>query len=363
MEDSQVIRTDIEAYQNDIYSVAGLPLPWEMLRGKTLLLSGATGMIGCFLIDVLMEKNQRESLGISVLALTRDPERAALRATEAWADHVRFLACDINQDLPSFEGTADIVIHAASNTHPVAYATDPIGTVLTNILGTRNMLEAAAAHGASRFVFLSSVEVYGENRGDCEAFGESYCGYIDCNTLRAGYPEGKRAGEALCQAYLRQKGIDVVVPRLPRTYGPTMLWSDTKAISQFIKNGVSGTDIVLKSAGAQLFSYGYVADSVSGILYCLFFGKTGEAYNIGDSASDITLRDLAQLIADHAGTKLVFEIPDATESAGYSKATKALLDGTKLKSIGWRPLNTIASAIPKTIDILRLLRYESSKNG
>lgn len=345
-------RIDIEAYRQDLACVAAADLPWERLKNKTFLISGATGMIGCFLIDVLMEK---PDLNCSVIALTRDPEKAFLRAAETWKDHVRFVSCDLSTEKPAIKEHADFVIHGASNTHPVAYAADPVGTITTNIIGTQNMLETAAEHRAERCIFISSVEVYGENRGDCEYFDESYCGYIDCNTLRACYPEGKRAGEALCQAYIRQKGLDIVIPRLPRVYGPTMLESDTKAISQFLKKGTAYEDIVLKSEGNQLYSYIYAADAVSGILYCLFFGSNGEAYNISDPGSDIRMKDLAQLIAGYAGTQVIFEIPDQTEKAGYSKATKALLDSAKLKALGWKPSHTLSSAIPRTMDILRIL--------
>ena len=157
----------------------------------------------------------------------------------------------------------------------MAYASDPVGTVATNIIGTNNLLKFAAETGCERFVFLSSVEIYGENRGDTEYFTEDYLGYIDCNTLRAGYPESKRCGEALCQAYIRKENMDIVIPRLARSYGPTMLRSDTKAISQFIGNGVRKENIVLKSAGTQLYSYTYVSDAVSGVLYCLLRGECG----------------------------------------------------------------------------------------
>ena len=353
-------RLDCEAYRQDLEAVADLKLPWDRLRNKTLLISGATGLIGSFLIDVLMEKNRRDSMNCSVIALTRDPERAAARAVGTWQPQVRFLRCDVSRERPEPGCSLDYVIHAASNTHPIAYATDPVGTITTNIIGTKNLLEAAAAHHAARTVFLSSVEIYGENRGDCEYFTEGYCGYIDCNTLRAGYPEGKRAGEALCQAYIRQKGQDVVIPRLPRIFGPTMLESDTKAVSQFLKKGIARENIVLKSEGNQLYSYCYVADAVSGILHCLFYGKNGEAYNLGDLTSDITLKDLAHLIADYAGTTVVFDLPSQTEKAGYSTATKALLNGDKLKALGWRPQYGISTAIPRTMEIMLAMRRDGS---
>ena len=115
---------------------------------------------------------------------------------------------------------------------------------------------------------------------------------------------------SLCQAYISQKSLDVVVPRFTRSYGPTMLMSDTKAISQFIKKGIAGEDIVLKSAGTQYYSYTYVADAISGLLTVLLCGKCGEAYNIAEEHSDIMLKDLAALIAGIKGKKVVFEIPD-----------------------------------------------------
>lgn len=157
------------------------------------------------------------------------------------------------------------------------YATDPIGTITTNLIGAQNMLEFSAQHNAVRFLLASSNEMYGENRGDVEFYDEDYCGYINCNTLRAGYPESKRCSEALCQAYKQQKGLDVVIARLTRSYGPTMNMSDTKAVSQFIKRGVAGEDIILKSEGTQYFSYTYMSDAVSGLLWVLLTGENGEA--------------------------------------------------------------------------------------
>lgn len=343
-------------YREDLQKVAALPLPWEQLKGRSILISGATGMIGSFLVDLVMYQNTAIDLSCQIYAMGRNEAKAAARFAAYWSDPLfQFVNCDINQGLPQQLPGMDYIFHAASNTHPLAYATDPIGTVTTNIIGTYNLLEFAVQHSSRRFVFASTVEVYGENRGDTDAFSEDYCGYIDCNTLRAGYPESKRAGEALCQAYIRQKELDVVIPRLSRVYGATMLISDTKALSQFIKKGVAGEDIVLKSEGTQFFSYSYVADAVSGILYCLFHGQTGEAYNIADGASDITLRDLAAIIAKHAGRQVVFELPDAVEQAGYSKATKAILCSKKLQALGWNALYTIHDGLPRTIEILKEL--------
>ncbi len=342
-------------YLEDIKKVAKQPLPWDKLKDRTLLISGATGLIGSFLIDVVMYLNREQGLNCRVIALGRSEEKAKARFAYCYETaQFQFIPYDINLPFERDDmGDVDYVLHLASNTHPVAYATDPIGTITTNIIGTQNMLEFAYKHHAMRCAFASSNEIYGENRGDAEKFDEHYCGYIDCNTMRAGYPESKRCGEALCQAYIKQKEMDIVIPRLTRSYGPTLLMSDTKAMSQFIRKAIAGEDIVLKSEGTQYYSYTYMADAVCGLLYVLLLGEKGEAYNIADDASDIMLKDLAQIIASSVGRKVVFEIPDAVESAGYSKATKARLESQKLQGLGWSAMYNIEDGIKRTISILQ----------
>ena len=342
-----------KTYSDDINAVCATELPWSKLSGKSMLISGATGMIGSCLIDVIMRKNQ-EGLNCKIYALGRNVEKAKSRFAYCYDNvNFEFMPYDINKPLERDLERVDYILHLASNTHPVAYSGDPIGTITTNIIGTNNLLKYAVEHKTERFLFASSVEIYGENRGDVEKFDESYLGYIDCNTLRAGYPESKRCGEALCQAYKKQYGLDVVIPRLSRVYGPTMLMSDTKASSQFILKAAAKEDIVLKSAGEQFYSYTYVVDAVSGLLTVLLKGKSGEAYNIADENSDIRLKDFARLCAEAAGTKVVFDIPDASEAVGYSKATVARLDSTKIKKLGWKPRTDINRGIEKALRHLK----------
>ncbi len=342
-------------YMEDVHYVVNMDIPWEKLKDKRIMISGATGLIGSFLIDVILENNIINKLNCMVYALSRNTEKAKIRFSKYSNDpHLIFIPYDVkNPFIQDNLKTIHYVLHLASNTHPLQYSTDPIGTITTNIIGIQNMLDFAVEHRATRFAFASSNEIYGENRGDVEFFDENYCGYINSNTMRAGYPESKRCGETLCQAYKAQKELNVVIPRFTRSYGPTMLMSDTKAISQFIKKGIAEEDIVLKSAGKQFYSYQYVADSVSGLLTILLCGKNGEAYNIAEEHSDIMLKDLAAAIADISGKKVVFEIPDSVEAAGYSTATKARLNGLKLQALGWKPKYDIKSGIERTIAILK----------
>lgn len=339
-----------EAYLQDLARICDLELPWSELTDAKVLITGATGMIGSMLADALLF----QGIGTEVYAVGRSLERLEARFDGAFeADCLHFVECDVNEGLPADLPAMDFIIHAASNTHPIAYSCDPIGTITTNTIGLANLLAFGAKTKVKRFEFLSSVEVYGQNRGDVELFDEAYCGYIDCNTLRAGYPESKRLGEALCQAYIKQEEMDVVIPRLSRVYGPTLLSSDTKALSQFLKKGLAGEDIVLKSEGTQEFSYTHSSDTVAALLFCLLKGECGEAYNVADPSSDITLRALAESIAKASGAEVVFELPDETERSGYSTATKAMMDGSKMKSLGWQPYFNIEEGIEQTLMIMK----------
>ena len=347
---------NIEEYNNIVEEYANYSIDWEYFNNKTIMISGATGMVGKCLIDILMHKNFTDNLNCHVIALGRNIEKAVERFDTYFDDkNFTFLKVDINKPLDDFldKYNIDYILHAASSTHPLQYANDPIGTITANVIGTNNLLDCASKKNVKRFLFTSSVEVYGENRKDVDKFDEKYLGYIDCNTLRAGYPESKRTGESLCQAYIKQKNVDVVIARLSRIFGPTMLMSDSKASSQFIRNRVNDEDIVLKSEGLQHYSYSYVFDAVFGLLLCFTKGKCGEAYNIADSKFDVRLRDFATKCAESNGKSVIFDLPDATEKAGYSTATKALLDSSKIVELGYYVQKDFSERIDETINILK----------
>ena len=339
-------------YQKKKKKILSLPIDWSQLNHSTILIAGATGMIGTMLVDTLMESNKKNNSNIKVLTIGRSLEHAQKRFS-TYFNHplFKFIPQDINQEI-SIDEEITYIFHCASNTHPKAYASDPIGTIMTNIVGTNNLLKFAALNNVKRTVFLSSVEIYGENTGSISQFSETDLGYIDCNTVRAGYPEGKRAGESLCQAYISKWDMDIVISRICRVYGPTMLYNDSKALSQFIKNAVNKEDIVLKSDGLQHYSYCYVADTVSALLYILLYGVKGNAYNIADEKSDVLLKDLTLMLSSYVGTKVSYKLPDEIEKAGFSKATKALLNAQKLKQLGWNACYNLEDGLQRTLSIL-----------
>ncbi len=350
---AEVKLTEIDLYRDRIKKIAEEKIEWSKLEDQTILMTGATGMIGKMLIDVLMYKNDKSEKKIHIIGVGRSAEKAKKRLGDYFGrEDFEFLEMNISNAVISNK-KIDYIIHAASATHPLQYSGDPVGTIIPNVIGLNNLLKLAIEEEVKRVIFLSSVEIYGENRGDVEKFDEKYLGYIDCNTLRAGYTESKRVGEALCQAYKEQYGLDFVTLRLARVFGPTMLMGDSKASSQFIKNALAKEDIVLKSKGTQEYSYLYVADAVRAILYGLVVAESGEAYNVADEKFNISLKDFASICAEIAGKKVIFELPSEQEIKGFSKASKALLDGTKFREIGFLIEDSIEDCLSETLNILR----------
>ena len=321
----------------------------DAFREKRFLITGATGLIGVNLIDALMSCNSKGD-EITIYAVGRSKEKAVSRLGEYYDDrHFQFIEQDVRQPLPaSLE--VDYVIPLASNTHPMAYSQYPIETIEINVKGAEYALQKAVECGAM-VLYPSSVEVYGNARGE-DVFTEDYTGLLNLSTARSCYTESKRVSEALCQSYIAEKSAKVKIVRLSRIFGPTMLLSDTKASSQFIKKALNGEDIVLKSKGEQFFSYTYVADAVSAMLYVLAYGEIGVAYNISNEACNVHLKDFAYYCAEWAGKNVVFDLPSEAERKGFSVAMQAILDNSRLKNIGWQPRYDMKEALNRTLQIL-----------
>lgn len=333
-------------------------ISWDMLYEKKVLITGASGMIGSYIVDLLMKRNLQYDNRITIYALSRNKKKLESRFEQYNnSPFFKSMEVDVNKSIPSENvGFVDYIIHAASNTHPKEYALDPVGTIMTNVYGTYNLFEYMKQYDKvkkCRMVILSSVEIYGENRGDVHRFEEDYMGYLNSNTLRAGYPESKRTSEALMQAYIAQCDLDAVCVRLSRIYGASLEIDDSKAMTQFLRNAINKENIVLKSEGNQLYSYSYIADAVRAILTVMLKGRSGESYNVSDENSDITLREIVNYLAVLSGTKVVFQLPDKKEMHGYSIVTKALLDASKIKrELGWKAYYSIYDGIQKTLNMM-----------
>ena len=316
---------------DDILSISNI----ERLHGKSFLITGATGMVGVMLIDALMKLGD-----VKVFAVGRNRNKAKERLGE-YFDNSNFEFIEQDVCMPFDEKlNVDVIIPAASNTHPLAYSQYPVETMMIYVSNTTN-------------VGIATVEVYGNATNATDIFVESYTGNLNLATSRACYTESKRTAEALCQSYIAQKKVKVKIARLCRIFGPTMLDSDSKASSQFIKKAIAGEDIVLKSEGNQYFSYTYVADAVAGLLTILLNGENGEAYNISSEKTNVHLKEFAQMCAECNGKNVVFDLPSETEKKGFSIAMQAILSNEKIKSLGFVPMYEMKDAVNRTVEILK----------
>lgn len=318
------------AYIDDIFEVAALDLPWEQLREKNILITGATGLIGTTLVEVLMS---HVGQNYHIYASGRDLEKVkSIFAAYNSNPYFHFIKYDVREPLTS-DIKFHIIIDGAGVASPQLYSTDPVSVMKSNFNGADNLLSYGVNHQIEKFLYISSGEIYGE--GDGRIFVEDYSGYVNSATLRACYPSAKRATETLCIAYGHQYGIDVRIARPCHVYGPNFSHTDQRAYAQFIRNVIAGEDIIMKSTGSQYRSWCYVVDCVSALLHILLKGENGQAYNIADESSNITIKQLAEMIAEIGKRKVKIELPSDIEKAGYNVVTKSLFSTEKLKSLGW----------------------------
>lgn len=328
-------------------------LEWSRFDHKSVLITGAAGMLGSGMVDVLIYLNEHIGIRVDIYALGRTEQKIRERfAGYIDRDYFHIIALDISKEI-KMEQQVDYLIHAASNADPMMMAKYPVDTLLANVIGMNNLLNLALRKGAERVLYVSSGEMYGQPDDTLvHGFFEGYCGTVDYSNPRSCYPSGKRAAEVLCQSYISQYDMDVVIVRPCHCYGPTMTASDSRAMSQFFRKVINGENIILKSDGTLRRSHCYVVDAVMAMYCVLLRGEKGEAYNIADRSSEADIRTVASLIAEEKGKKVVFDIPDELEKKGFSKVVRAVLDGSKLERLGWKPCTGLRDGVKCTIRIL-----------
>ncbi len=333
---------EVKTYSHYIKSACQSNLPWEKLENTSILITGATGLIGSCLVEMLMEKH---IAGLQVYAAGRNEARAEKRfAAYATAENFHFVKYDVTLPLQSTVDF-DYIIHSASNASPNFFKQNPVEVIAANIYGVDHLLKYGMQHQLKRLLYVSTGEVYGE--GDGRIFTEDYSGYVNPTNPRSCYPSSKRAAETLCAAYVEEYGMDAVIARPSHTYGPYFTESDNRVYAQFIRNVLKGEDIIMKSKGEQFRSWCFVVDSALAMLYILLKGEKGEAYNIADRHSNISIRDLAEMTARIGHQKVEMQLPDEPDSNKI--ITKATFDTSKLEALGWSIAGTMEEKLTATI--------------
>ncbi|WMJ90196.1 NAD-dependent epimerase/dehydratase family protein [Anaerocolumna sp. MB42-C2] len=305
----------INYLHQDNEHITGVPLLWQTLANSTVLITGSGGLIGSAIVRALTALNEKYNLNINIIA------------------HTRKTHGDICQPLQITEH-ADYIFHCAAITSSANMVSKPLEVIKTSIDGTRNVLELARIYGCKSVVNLSSMEVYGQIDGEIT---EDMLGFVDLSNPRSCYPESKRLGELLCNLYHYQFKVPVKIARLAQTFGAGTPKTDTRVFAQFAKSVQNKTDIILHTEGKSRGNYCYIADTVTALFTLLLKGENGQAYNVSNPETCMTIRDMAELLADKYGVNIIIDIPPDTVKLGYAPETGYKLDIDKISKLGWKP--------------------------
>lgn len=308
---------------------------FEDFRRKSFLITGATGLIGSVMIKCLLALNHQKQLDIKIIAVVRNIEKAIQVFGDEY-DEIQFTKIELSQISPdNIKGKVDYIVHLASPTASKYFVEHPVETLRTAIEGTTAVLEYAKSAQVKRMVYASSLEAYGSNHTD-DWLSEDFQGYVNPVEIRSSYNMGKRTCECLCHSYAKEYDVDVMIARMTQTFGAGVEYNDNRVFAQFARKAIEGENIELHTSGGTCRMYCYTTDAVSAMLYLLIKGEKGEAYNIANKDSYISIRDMAQMIKDGFNPQInvVFNLK---ENQGYAPETKLRLDTSKMEALGWKP--------------------------
>lgn len=337
--------------QEDLQMMADMPYAWHVLKDKTVLVTGATGMLATYITYLLCYLRNERSIGLKVVALCRTKSKAdTLFMPFIGEEWFTLLLQDICEPI-NYNGSIDYIFHLAGNASPYFIKHDPVGIMKSNLIGTMNVLELARNKLIGKIVFASTREVYGKNEG-IEFLNENDYGFVNPMEDRACYPESKRAAETMLRSYYLQYGIPFCSVRIAHSYGPGMkLKDDGRVLADLMGNIVNGEDIVLKSDGTAERAFCYITDAVIAMFLVLLGGKAGEAYNVANEAEPISIRDLAQMLINLRTDKkltLVFDIPQMAASE-YCNYKRSGLDTSAIEALGWKPQVRLNEGLKRTM--------------
>jgi nucleoside-diphosphate-sugar epimerase len=312
-------------------------IQWDDLQGGSILITGATGLIGMNLIRGIMSYNEGKGGNVKVLALVRNVDKATSLFSEYIEKNwLKLVQGDILKPLV-IEENIDYIVHGASVTASRDFVEKPVETITTAIDGTKAVLELAREKKVKAMVYLSSMEVYGTPY-DETPLSEDKMGYLNPLAVRSSYSESKQMVENLCVAYQSEYDVPVKIVRLTQTFGPGVAADDGRVFAEFARCAVNGRDIRLQTEGLTKRMYLYTADAVTAILSVLTKGENGQAYNAANMDTYCSIREMADMVAKEFGqgkSKVVLAIPDVP-NASYNPVMSVYLDTEKLQALGWQ---------------------------
>lgn len=336
----------------DLEEIAASNLPFEEYRNKVFLVTGATGLIGSLMVKSLLACNKKKNLGLRILAVVRNIDKA--EKLFGHDDAISIVQWDVFSARLDVKGNVDYIIHAAAITNSKLMVSNPVDTIQTSVYGTESVLKLACEKKAS-MVYISSMEVYGNPNLTHEISEDDY-GYIDLSNVRSSYPESKRMCECLCTAYASQYNLHVCTARLAQTFGAGILATENRVFAQFARSAINGSDIVLHTQGQSEGNYVYTSDAIRALLILLVFGESGQAYNVTNEKSHLTIAQMAEMVLDrfgHEDAKVVFDIPEDSMKYGYAPSTKMHLSSKKIEKLGWRAQISLEESYRRMIEFMK----------
>lgn len=356
--DYKVKENVISSVYSDALEIAQAEfIDWNKLKNSSVLITGAKGFIGSYLVYALLLRNDLYSDNISVIALVRNRESAEAKfGSMLLRDDLSLCVQDVSESIEC--DRADYVIHAASQASNIQFETDPVGTISANLTGTSRVLDFALKLGSKSVLVISSLKVYGTVYGSKGYLTEQDEGYLDFTSYKNCYAMGKRASETLAASYIKEYGLNVKLCRPAYIYGASSL-EDDRVWAQFIANVVKNENILLKSNGAANRSFCYVTDTASAMLCILLSGENGFPYNISYEKSDTTIRGFAKTACElfpERKITLSFQNPEDEREPEELKTPLScepeILDSSKLQKLGWQPKVDLKEGIKRAVNVL-----------
>jgi nucleoside-diphosphate-sugar epimerase len=342
--------------ESDLDYIISQSLPWETFKGKTILISGASGFLPSYMVETFLYLNEKRDLDIHIIGLARNIEKAKRRFS-----HAQDLSCLtlIQQDVSRpfhIKEKIDFIIHAASHATPKVFEADPVGTILPNVIGTNNLLELGKKNHIELFLYFSTTGVHGFVNESDYPIRESCYGSLDSMKLSSCYLESKKMGENLAVAWRHQHGVPIKVVRPAITYGPGLDLQNGRSFEDFVSCIVNRKNIELYSDGSAIRNFCYIADAVYGFFTVLLKGEIGEAYNVATN-HEINIKDLAHFLVDDvfADRSLKAMMKNDPEKnymrINYARTT---VDIAKLKSLGWNLSFSLREGFTRTVESIEL---------
>lgn len=336
--------------QRDIDIILSNPIDWEYFRNKTVMVTGATGRLGMYIVEAINKADIDWNLNITIIALARNKQKLReVFGVSLNLPNVYTLIQDIMEPI-NWKGKIHYIIHTAGAASPKDFTEEPVETLWGHLQGTHNILELAREKKSKKILYVSTVEVYGDWKSD-EGIREEDMGPIRCDQERACYPEAKRMCETMLASYEAQYNVSYVGVRLCHTFGPGISLNDGRAFSEFIRNVIDGEDIVLQTDGNAVRTYTYVADAVGAMLLAFTRGER-HYYNIANLNNAISIKNLAELIAklDTKGqVKVKFE-KSKKQELKYLSFKLGIMNVDRIMELGWHPQVGLEDAFRYTLE-------------